>query len=105
MKILNSYSKLQSACRDQQSFGLYLSFNPGLPLEEIQGAAPCLNHVLPILLDGDMILLFDSKLEMEEAYKGIVGDDGPTPSNPYKGPAKVFACRCDPNGNLLGENT
>lgn len=57
-----------------------------------------------IMMDGEGFSIFDTKEEMEAFYDMIVGDDGPTKSNPYNGPIRVYALTCGPNG-LMNENT
>jgi hypothetical protein len=57
-----------------------------------------------IMMDGEGFSIFDTEEEMEAFYDMIVGDDGPTKSNPYDGPIRVYALTCGPNG-LMNENT
>jgi len=57
-----------------------------------------------IMMDGEGFCIFDTKEEVEAFYDMIVGDDGPTKSNPYNGPIRVYALTCGPNG-LMNENT
>lgn len=78
-------------------------------LEEVLKAAPYLERrmsgdVVQVLADGYGVLVYDSVEEMEVDYWETVGDDGPTKTNPYLGPAKVYALTCV-NGELLNENT
>jgi hypothetical protein len=42
---------------------------------------------------------------MLKAFWSVVGDDGPTKTNPYNGPVRVFACTYDPDGITMNENT
>jgi len=57
-----------------------------------------------IMMDGEGFSIFDTEEEMDAFYDLIVGDDGPTKSNPYNGPIRVYALTCGPNG-LMNENT
>ena len=57
-----------------------------------------------IRMDGEGFSIFDTEEEMEAFYDMIVGDDGPTKSNPYNGPIRVYALTCGPSG-LMNENT
>lgn len=57
-----------------------------------------------VLSDGEGFATFSKREEMEEFYDKIVGDDGPTKSNPYDGPIRVYALTCGPKG-FLTENT
>jgi hypothetical protein len=99
------------ACKGAGKWGLYLSFAAGGRggLSEAMAAAPYLEDpkYFPFLLTPhvEMVILFDTREEMNKHFGMTVGEDGPTKSNPYKGPATIFACTCGPDGNLLGENT
>jgi hypothetical protein len=53
---------------------------------------------------GEGFSVFDTEEDMNAFYDNIVGDDGPTKSNPYNGQIKIYALTCGPNG-LLNENT
>ena len=57
-----------------------------------------------VLFDGEGFTTFSTTKEMQEFYDKIVGDDGPTKSNPYDGPIRVYALTCGPEG-FLTENT
>lgn len=58
-----------------------------------------------LLYEGAACLFFDTRAEMEAVYGRIVGDEGPTESNPYDGPCRVYALTCRNDGQLLNENT
>ena len=51
------------------------------------------------------IIICDDEAEMYRLFNMTVGDDGPTATNLYEGPANVFACTCNAAGEILGENT
>lgn len=57
-----------------------------------------------IMMDGEGFCILDTEEEMRGFYNLIVGDNGPTKSNPYNGPIRVYALTCGPNG-LMNENT
>jgi hypothetical protein len=106
--VLNTVDMFALACRGAKRWGLYLSWDSEMPWEDLTQAAPYLAddwkfHIF--LTDGQLPLLLESREEMVRLFELTVGDDGPTPTNPYNGPCRVFACICDPDGNLLSENT
>ena len=79
-------------------------------VEEVLKAAPWLLALgrpdLDFLVqDGGGVFSFESEDECRKAFLNTVGDDGPTASNPYDGPVKVYACVCAPDGRLMTENT
>lgn len=61
-------------------------------------------NYLQVMSDGEGFSIFETKEEMVTFYDNIVGDDGPTKSNPYNGKIKIYALTCGPTG-LLNENT
>lgn len=116
MKVLGIYDLLQAATSKHNKWGILISFTPPSDLEtfdvdlaELTKAAPWFFGDPEIsgdaVMEGFAIVLFDSEEEMDTAFDSTVGDDGPTKVNSYSGPTTVFACTCDPNGLLLGENT
>jgi hypothetical protein len=108
MKIINiSGDTLCALCKVSEKWGMYISFVDHTDLQEIFKAAPYLNTeaFLRTCVDGCAYTLFDTEEEMMNLYHQTVGDDGPTKLNPYNGPARVYALTCDPQGNLLTENT
>lgn len=113
--ILDHIDLLVAACRLHKKWGIYVSFS-SLPqlgayreLAENQQAAPWFFGDLvdsgQAWIDGSGVALFDSEAEMQAAFDATVGDEGPTETNPYNGPAKVYAITCDPNGTTRDENT
>lgn len=81
-------------------------------IEGIFKAAPYLKDLfkvndkaLQIFADGYGLFLFEDEHEMINAYTRTVGDDGPTELNDYDGSTRIYAITCDPNGNLMDENT
>lgn len=85
-------------------------------IDEVCKAAPYLNPktkfkfegkntIGQVMGDGYGFFLFDTEAELNRYYESTVGDDGPMKYNKYKGPARVYALTCDPDGYLLNENT
>lgn len=74
---------------------------------EVQRAAPHLTEAqAQSLVDGHEVLIAcESQNEMNERLRATVCDEGPTATNPYNGPVRVYALTCDPKGCLLSENT
>lgn len=72
-----------------KGWGLYVSFNPELPAEEVIRAAPYLKDMNPqIFIDGCVLIGFQTETEARSWFGRTVGDDGPTKENQYSGPAK-----------------
>ena len=106
-KISSPNQILVELCRLRRQWGLYVSYGHEELYDEIVKAVPFLDAVenLPHLWDGAVYVFFDTKEDCDAHFSQVVGDDGPTPSNPYDGPARAYALTCDPNGTLLNENT
>ncbi len=110
MKALASTESFQLLCKSTGKWGMFLSFSaPEDELMELSKAAPYLNENLEnyyqIMVEDSCILLFDTEEEMEGHYNQTVGDDGPTKLNSYNGHTRVYALTCNPEGQLLTENT
>jgi hypothetical protein len=87
---------------------LYLSFD--WEASDLIEAAPILASGLEdpdavAFMDGWALFGFDTEEDARAAFASTVGDDGPTPSNPYNGPTRVYALLANPDGRLLTENT
>lgn len=112
VQILNASEAFKLLCKSTNKWGMYISWYPGDDInyvdpKEVYKAAPYLNfddHT-QLLVDAEGFLLFDTEEEMCHYYNMTVGDDGPTHLNPYDGPLSVYARTCNPNGELLNENT
>lgn len=118
MTIIKSLCKL---CKVSKKYGLYLSFDEEeFTPEEAKKACPFLNFndnipsslVCPddyldyqAYADGHMFILCDSKKECCHLYNQVVGDDGPTDSNKYDGPCRVYCLTINSNGEMESENT
>lgn len=112
MELITNTEAFQKLCLLRQQYGIAFSTRGcAAPIEEILKAAPWIGitgesvNWLQCLADARGIILFDSREEMERIYEQTVGDDGPTKSNPYNGPGRVYLMTCDRMGNLLNENT
>lgn len=115
---------LETYCKHHQKFGVYISI-PEIDFEvlseseidncsnELLQACPPLkylkendyNQFFNIFMDGSGILLYDTEEAQQEAYWSIVGDDGPTETNPYSGPMTVYALTINRLGFSENENT
>lgn len=76
------------------------------PVSELHKAAPYLADADPqVFVDGQAFIVCDDWAECERLYGQTVGDDGPTATNSYDGPARVSALTIDAAGVLHSENT
>lgn len=95
--LVDDFDLLVAASRGLGKPVLYVSFDGDLPWEEVGKAAPYLldedgSFRWPqILADGRGYIACDSVEECARLFGLTVGDEGPTPSNPYDGPARVYA--------------
>lgn len=113
MQVLDQITTLELLCKSRSQWGVLISWHnlSKIPVEhfydELLKAAPYLNfnkHGQAIIED-QAYLLFDTEEEMMLHYNQTVGDDGPTETNSYDGPLRVYAITCDPMGQLGYENT
>lgn len=96
------------ATKGKSKWGLFLVvIAAGNSLKEMLKAVPFLDREsgMWLRLNGQMAVFFDTEADLQACYQTVVGDDGPTPTNPYNGKARIYALTCDPHGNLLCENT
>lgn len=98
MRLLTVVQAMQELCKATKKWAVYFE-------GKTQLAAPYLRDEIQLLSDGVGIVLCDSEEEMRLIYNQTVGDDGPTETNPYNGPCRVYAVTCSPDGQLLNENT
>lgn len=68
-------------------------------------AAPYLKGAIQVFIDGFAILDFEDEAECMRHFDLTVGDSGPTETNPYTGPAVVYALVCGPDGKIGAVNT
>ena len=111
MKKLNRFQAFQELCKATNKFGLYISFGwcleDNIDMKEICSAAPYLDFPkdCQLLSEGQAVILCDSLDERNDLFEKTVGDEGSTKFNKYSGKATVYALTCDPNGQLMNENT
>jgi hypothetical protein len=87
------------------AYGVFLSSSEG-DEAEVAKAVPLLSEegVRKLVMHNELFVPFATKAEARKFFDSVVGDDGPTKSNPYDGPAKVYALMGGPYG-WLTENT
>lgn len=80
--------------------------------EGVVKAAPFLNplkdpggHMTQAFVDGYAYVICDSDEELHMLFDQVVGEDGPTQSNPYNGKFRVYALTVDSDGVMRNENT
>jgi len=120
MRLFTGPELLEVACKASNKFGMYINVPtnylmeqfPGMNIfQEIAKAAPYLiedadhPNTFQIIADGEGYLLFDTEEEMNQHFWQTVGDDGPTETNPYNGPVRIYALTCNNDGQLENENT
>ena len=84
---------------------MYASWDPDADWSQVILAAPWLLEIEGYQAGPEMFVFFETEDEMVQKFNMTIGDDGPNDVNPYKGPVKVYALTCSPEGNLLTENT
>ena len=112
---LNSIEIQQYLCKTANKFGLYVGFDPDyfydFKYDEIQKATN--NRLIAhdeygntnkCVHEGQALFLFETYEEMFEAFKDIVGKDGPTNQNSYSGELRVYAMTISNEGEILTEN-
>ena len=87
-------------------FVVYMSTSEQDP-NALLGPAPFLSNeeLNHLAYKGSLYLLFPRGEDAYNTFHQVVGDDGPTRTNPYNGPVKVYACVCGPDGKITTENT
>jgi len=114
-EIMDSTDVLQALCRLKGMYGMVLHTEQVsdeaqsdlcIPGEYVR-PAPYLS--VDDIFEGDRSkrtwLFFETEAEMEACYWATVGPDGPVGTNPYDGPACIYAISCGPDGELRNENT
>lgn len=120
MQVLDQRETFQRLCKETGKWGLWLSLpnwmvnDPDYPnitwnnyFDELVKAVPFLNlldHAQSIV-DEKVCILCEDEEECEDLFWQVVGEDGPTKSNPYNGPIKVYALTYNPDGVIMNENT
>ena len=101
MKTQDITEKLAIATKQ---YVLYLSHSAGNALDLSKAAPKLSSDDLTDLADCCIWLTFPTYGEARSFFESIVGDDGPTKTNPYDGPCRVYALLAGPDG-LITENT
>ena len=104
MTILTDFDILPLIAKALNKPCIHFSVSSG-DLEDSIKAAPFLAKFPQAHVDGHGIIVCEDDKDMQQIYDTLVGDDGPTPSNPYKGPGNVYALTCGANGVTRNENT
>lgn len=106
MKPLSETAAFALLCKATGRWGLYISGGGDDPVEAVK-AAPTLSWPEDgqCLLEHRAIFLFRTLRECDAAFEQIVGDEGPTRANPYRGAANWYALTCDTRGRLGRTNT
>lgn len=105
MKVLTWTKAVDELAKALNKWVLYLSHSSG-ELPDIEKAAPIgLSKTQLIDLYIDRIwVVFDNERDARTAFGKVVGDDGPTKTNTYDGPGRVYAYLSGPDGGIT-ENT
>jgi hypothetical protein len=101
MSTLNSLELFIAHCGAIKRWGMVIRFTPPQANEwnEFRLACSYYNELsVQHMCDGEAFLFFDTEAEMRSYYERTVGEDGPTATNPYKGPFRVWAMTCGPDG-------
>jgi hypothetical protein len=107
MNIRTILETLQAYMYYRPCFGVYLSCNnDDVGPEEMHKAVPLMSkeQAHHLWMEGNLFLEFETEDSAREFFDSVVGDDGPTKTNSYNGPARVFALWGEPRG-WLSENT
>ena len=101
---MNAHEITEQFAICSKQFVLYLSHSAG-DYTELASATHTLSQLDQVdLLDGKIWLTFPTYAAALDVFGGIVGDDGPTHTNSYDGPGRVYALLAGPDG-LITENT
>jgi hypothetical protein len=95
----------EGIARTSGLWALYLSTGDVLQPSAPDSPVPFLTmkERIDLTCNGWMILLSD-EAKIMVLFHQVVGDDGPTRDNPYKGKARVYAYVAGPSGGIT-ENT
>ncbi len=107
MKNVTEHKMWELAFKALGKWGLLLSACSGAEFEDVQAAAPWVPLLdLPQLYAGShLFYTFETEEECVQHYLRVVGEDGPTASNPYNGPGRVYALMFNDQGQPVTENT
>lgn len=107
MQFLTAHCLFSRICKLSNQYGMLLEFDSSAGSETLLAAPYLKDHeaTSQCLMDGFAFLLFESEDQMLRHYEMTVGDDGPTKTNSYSGPARVYAAMFDSQGVCIDENT
>jgi hypothetical protein len=112
MKKLNAVEAAQELAKTLKKPILYISFDPFSlegddPFTEQSKSAPYLDPLedIHLMMYNEAIIICNDDEELKELFWQTVGDDGPTETNPYDGPARTYALTINSRGEMLNENT
>src|SRR4249919_1611152 len=93
-------------CCTRGDWALYLSVSGQTPsVSELRKCVPYLSYDDAVTLLTGPVVIFGDKEDILRWFWATVGDDGPTKTNPYTGPAKVFATTWGDDGLGRNQNT
>ena len=105
------------ACSAENKWGLYVSFVSDQDWKEVvqatgdllvQGPKPFVDAGdvnMNVLFNESGYFFYDSEKEARVSFDQVVGDEGPTGANPYKGPGNVYAELYSPVEGLVTTNS
>lgn len=102
MKTINKSDQIRALYK---IYGPLLYLSTRSSLAEIMACCPYLNEdiALELFFNGELVIT-DIESQIKSMYAQTVGDDGPTVTNPYSGPGRVYACTVF-DGVYRNENT
>ena len=108
VSFLDQHALFASYCKETKKFGMLFSFSLDLDnCDDIVKAAPFLDFKVHTQIFSDEIgfVFADTEEEILALFNKTVGDEGPTKSNPYEGPGKVYALTCGSDGEFISCNS
>jgi len=99
--------ELQTHCKEHKQWGILLKKGLGETAEEQRETCPflTLEEARELYNEYDLLRYYDTQEACEADFGQAVGDEGPTDTNDYRGPANTYALMCDSEGELYAENT
>lgn len=107
---LDHVAVIEAAVRSVGAWCLYLSVSSSADdTDDIACAAPYLDSIDGEawfrLSTGEPLYVFGEEADLRRMFEATVGDDGPTATNRYDGPARVYAMLVSPTDGVMTENT
>jgi hypothetical protein len=94
MKFITRYEQFELLCKSTKKWGLYLGFDGCDTFAQVQVAAPYIDF--DTWINDANVCLFNSEEEMDEYFQQTICDEVEH---------GIFALTCNPDGQLLNENT